>query len=207
MLRRGIISLALGVAGAGLLTGVAQAATITSPTAVDRSCTAKRLTAGAGYVQRSVVAAGAGTVTARLDGGAGDWDLAVFDTLTGRLVAGSAYRGSRELAAGYVAGAGALTVQACRISGGAGTADLTITTEGVSGVAEPASMVRVSTPTRQRAQELANLGLDVTEHGGAGVLDVVLHGAADARRLRDAGFQYVTRIADHVHKIRLWPYR
>lgn len=119
-------------------------------------------------------------MTARLAGGAGDWDLAVFDTLTGRLVAGSAYRGSRELAAGYVTGAGALTVQACCVSGGAGTADLTIATEPVSGAAEPASMVRVATPTRQRAQELANLGLDVTEHGGPGFLDVVLHGAADA---------------------------
>jgi hypothetical protein len=195
MLRRGIVSLALGVAG-GLLTGTAQAATITSPTAVDRSCTAKRLTSGAGYVQRSVLATGAGTVTARLSGAQGDWDLAVFDTLTGRLVAGSAYRGSRELAAGYVAGAGALTVQACRVQGGAGTADLTITTEGVTGVAEPASMVRVKTPTRERAQQLANSGLDVTEHGGPGYLEVVLHGAADARRLRDAGFEYVTTIPD-----------
>ena len=52
-------------------------------------------------------------------------------------------------------------------------------------------MVRVATPTRARAQQLANSGLDVTEHGGAGFLDVVLHGAADARKLRDAGFQYV----------------
>ena len=40
MLRRGIVSLALGVAGAGLLAGTAQAATIASPAAVDRSCTA-----------------------------------------------------------------------------------------------------------------------------------------------------------------------
>jgi Zinc carboxypeptidase len=197
MLRRGIVSLTLGVAGAGLLAGTAQAATIASPTAVDRSCTARLLTAGAGYVQKAVVATGAGTVTARLDGGAGDWDVAVFDTLTGRLVAGSAYRGSRELASGFVPAAGALTVQACRVAGGAGTANLTVTTEGLPAVsAEAASLVRVSTPTRQRAQQLADSGLDVTEHGGAGYLDVVLHGAADARKLRDAGFQFVTRIPD-----------
>jgi hypothetical protein len=195
MLRRGIVSLALGVAAAGLLAGTAQAATIASPTAVDRSCTAKRLTTGTGFVQKTVTAAGAGTVTARLDGGAGDWDLAVFDTLTGRLVAGSAYRGSRELAAGYVPAAGALTVQACRVSGGAGSANLTITTQGLSAVsAEAPSLVRVSTPTRARAQQLADSGLDVTEHGGAGFIEVVLHGAADARKLRDAGFQYVTQI-------------
>jgi hypothetical protein len=174
----------------------AGAATIASPAAVDRSCTAKRLTAGTGYVQKSIVAVGAGTVTARLNGDAGDWDLAVFDSVTGRLVAGSAYRGSRELASGYVLGAGTLTVQACRVSGGAGTADLSVSTERITGAAEPASMVRVSTPSRRRAQELANLGLDVTEHGGAGFVDVVLHGAADAAKLRASGFQFVTRIAD-----------
>jgi hypothetical protein len=139
MFRRGIVSLALGVAGAGLLAGTAQAATIMSPTAVDRSCTARLLTTGTGFVQRSVLATGAGSVTARLDGGAGDWDLAVFDSLTGRLVAGSAYRGSRELAAGFVPAAGAFTVQACRVSGGAGTANLTIATEGLPAVSpEPA---------------------------------------------------------------------
>ena len=197
MLRRGIVSLALGVAGAGLLAGTAQGATIASPAAVDRSCTARLLTTGAGFVHRAVTATGAGTVTARLDGGAGDWDLAVFDRLTGRLVAGSAYRGSRELASGFVPAAGALTVQACRVSGGAGSANLTITTQGLPAVgAEPSSMVRVSTPTRARAQQLANSGLDVTEHGGAGFLDVVLHGAADARKLSDAGFQYVTQVPD-----------
>jgi hypothetical protein len=192
-----MVSVALGVAGAGLLAGTAQAATIASPTAVDRSCTARLLTTGAGFVQKPVLATGAGSVSARLDGGAGDWDLAVFDTLTGRLVAGSSYRGSRELAAGFVPAAGALTVQACRVSGGAGTANLTIATEGLPAVsAEPSSMVRVATPTRARAQQLADSGLDVTEHGGDGYLDVVLHGAADARKLRDAGFQYVTQIPD-----------
>jgi hypothetical protein len=175
----------------------ASAATISSPTAVDRSCTSKLLQSGTGYVQRSIVAAGAGTVTARLDGGAGDWDLAVFDTLTGRLVAGSAYRGSRELAAGFVPGAATLTVQACRVAGGAGTAALDVDTEPLgAGSAEPPSMVRVSTPTRGRAQELANLGLDVTEHGGPGFLDVVLHGAQDAAKLRAAGFQWVVEVAD-----------
>jgi hypothetical protein len=187
---------AAAAAGLALTAAPASAATIASPTAVDRTCTAKLLTAGTGYVQRTVAAPAVGTVSARLTGGSGDWDLAVFDALTGRLVAGSAYRGSRELASGFVAGPGTLTVQACRVAGGAGTADLTISTERATGTAETASLVRVATPTRERAQQLANLGLDVTEHGGPGYLEVVLHGAADAGKLRDAGFQYVTRIAD-----------
>ncbi|HWM10103.1 MAG TPA: M14 family zinc carboxypeptidase, partial [Solirubrobacteraceae bacterium] len=185
------------VAGLALAAAPAGAATIASPSAVDRSCTAKLLRSGAGYVQRTVLATGAGTVSARLEGGSGDWDLAVFDPLTGRLVAGSAYRGSRELAEGFVTGAVTLTVQACRVAGGAGTATLDTDTELVrAGSAEPASIVRVATPSRARAQALADLGLDLTEHGGDGFVDVVLHGAEDAAKLRGAGFQWVTRVAD-----------
>jgi hypothetical protein len=206
MLRRGIVVLALGLAGAGLCAGTAQAGTIAAPTAVDRSCTAKLLTTGAGYVQRTVAAPAIGTVSARLSGGAGDWDLAVFDTLTGRLVAGSAYRGSREIASGYTATATTLTVQACRVAGGAGTADLDIVTEAIdvsAAAAEPASLVRVSTPTLARANELSDLGLDLTEHGGLGYREVVLHGTADAERLRAAGFTYEVRIADLAAQSRL----
>ena len=196
-MRLRLLTLPAVVAGLALAAAPAGAATIASPTAVDRSCTAKLLRSGGGYVQRTVLAAGAGTVTARLDGDAGDWDLAVFDTLTGRLVAGSAYRGSRELAAGYVTGAATLTVQACRVAGGAGTASLDTEVEPVSaGSAEAPSMVRVATPTRARAQELANLGLDLTEHGGPGFVEVVLHGAKDAATLREAGFQWTVEVAD-----------
>ncbi len=185
------------VAGALVLAAPASAAPVTASTSVDRSCTAKLLRTGTGYVQKTILATGAGTVTARLDGGAGDWDLAVFDTLTGRLVAGSAYRGSDELAEGFAVGAATLTVQACRISGGAGSADLTTATRPVgAGSAEPSSLVRVATPTRERAQALADSGLDVTEHGGPGFLEVVLHGAADAESLRAAGFSFTTRIAN-----------
>jgi zinc carboxypeptidase len=189
------------VAGAalGLAAAPASAATIASPAAVDRSCTAKLLKTGAGYVQRTVAAPAVGTVTARLSGGAGDWDVAVFDTLTGRLVAGSSYRGSREVASGFTATATVLTVQACRVAGGAGTADLDIVTEAVDvsgAAAQPASLVRVATPTLARANELARLGLDLTEHGGPGYREVVLHGAEDARALTAAGFQYTVRIAD-----------
>ena len=68
------------VAGALVLAAPAGAATVTAPTSVDRSCTAKLLRTGTGYVQKTILATGAGTVTARLDGTSGDWDLAVFDT-------------------------------------------------------------------------------------------------------------------------------
>jgi Zinc carboxypeptidase len=200
MLTRGIASLAIGAAGGALLASSAQAATIAAPTAVDRSCTAKLLTSGAGYVQQTVAAPSVGTVTARLDGGAGDWDLAVFDKVTGRLVAGSAYRGSREVASGYSPLATMLTVQACRVAGGAGTADLTVQTRAVdvSGPAPSASLVRVATPTRARVQQLAGLGLDLSEHAGSGFREVVLHGPADAAKLAAAGFSYSVRIPNLV---------
>jgi Zinc carboxypeptidase len=200
MLRRGIASAALGTAAGALLASTAQAATIAAPTAVDRSCTAKPLSGGAGYVQQTVAAPSVGTVTARLDGGGGDWDLAVFDKVTGRLVAGSAYRGSREIASGYTAQATLLTVQACRVAGGAGTANLTVQTRAVdiSGPAPSASLVRVATPTRARVQQLAGLGLDLTEHGEPGFREVVLHGPADAATLAAAGFSYSVRIPNLV---------
>lgn len=37
---------------------------------------------------------------------------------------------------------------------------------------------------------------DLTEHGDADSLEVVIYGAADAQRRRDAGFSYTVRIAD-----------
>ena len=42
----------------------------------------------------------AGSVTARLNAAKGDWDVAIVDSGSGRVVAGSAYRGTDELASG-----------------------------------------------------------------------------------------------------------
>jgi Zinc carboxypeptidase len=57
-------------------------------------------------------------------------------------------------------------------------------------------VVEVSTPTRADKARLQGLGLDLTEHGDADSVDVVLYGEPDARRLREAGFTYTVRIAD-----------
>jgi len=193
----------LAIAIAALAAGPASAAglldsTVTAAEAVDRSCTTKLLTSGDGYAQKSVRLPSTGSVTARLDGaGSGDWDLAVFDTASGRVVAGSAYRGTRELATGYVPGGGELTVQACRVSGSSATASLSVDSLAIdTSKAEPASLVRVSAPSRARKQELANLGPDLTEHGGDGYMEVVLHSAADATKLREKNFVYTIEIPD-----------
>jgi hypothetical protein len=59
-------------------------------------------------------------------------------------------------------------------------------------------LVRVDTPTRADRQRLADLGVDLSEHGGDGFVDVVLHGADDAARLEAAGFTWSVRIPDLV---------
>ncbi len=57
-------------------------------------------------------------------------------------------------------------------------------------------MVHVLAGTRAERNRLAALGLDLTEHGDRTGLSVVLHGAEDARILREAGFRWRVEIAD-----------
>jgi hypothetical protein len=198
---RGSLTATLAIAGTAVLAAQAHAGevlntAVSAATANDRSC-ARLETGAAGSAQRTVAGPALGSVTARLDGASGDWDLAIFEAGTGRLVAGSAYSGAHEVASGFVTGGRELVVQACRRTGSASQARLTVDTRTVTaGTVAPASLVRVSTPTRERKQQLVNLGLDVTEHGGPGYISVVLHGAKDALELTQNGFQYTTSIAD-----------
>ncbi|MGH2848035.1 MAG: M14 family zinc carboxypeptidase, partial [Thermoleophilaceae bacterium] len=170
--------------------------TVQADRAVERDCIERPL-AGAGQARRSVTAPATGWVSARLEAASGDWDLAIFDAQTGRRVAGSAQRGASELAQGIATRDQALTVQACRRTGDAGSATLDVESRSIEGIEpERLSLVRVSTPNADRKAELVQLGLDLTEHGGPGFVEVVLHGADDARRLREAKFVYTTEIAD-----------
>ena len=69
--------------------------------AVERSCTANKLSGGSGYVQETVTMPVSGSVVANLMAASGDWDVAIFKADGGQVVAGSASRGARELAEGY----------------------------------------------------------------------------------------------------------
>jgi hypothetical protein len=160
---------------------------------VDASCTTAIRTSGGGVAQRAITAPATGYLTARLNA-VGEWDLAVFRDGDPEPVAGSAYRGALEVAAGYVTRDERLTVQACRRSGRGTTAELTLELErsSLSSPAGPVSLVRVSTPTELRKNDLLALDLDVTENGGPGFVDVVLYGPGDAARLRDAGFTFTS---------------
>ena len=58
------------------------------------------------------------------------------------------------------------------------------------------SLVMVNAPTRDLRNEVIALGLDYTEHATNRGIEVVLHGSADAKTLRDAGFTWRTTVAD-----------
>ncbi|MGH2713223.1 MAG: M14 family metallopeptidase [Thermoleophilaceae bacterium] len=172
---------------------------VSAGSAVDRSCTERKLSGGSGFAQESVTMPTAGSVTARLNAAGGDWDVSVFEADTGQVVAGSAYRGSREVASGLAIAGERLVVQACRLSGSASSASLNVESSAIdTSNVQRAQLVRVSTPNLERRNELAGLGLDVTEHGGPGYLEVVLHGAADAQKLTANNFVYTVEVPDLV---------
>jgi hypothetical protein len=166
--------------------------------AVERDCQAKLLESGSGYAQKTIAMPAAGLAGARLSAPAGDWDLAIFDKRTGRTVSASSGFGAREVAEGFAGGGRELVIQACRRSGGASSASLSAFSvavpQGTS--AQRASLVRVKTPTAASKTLLDTLGLDLTEHGGEGFVEAVAYGSGDLDKLRDAGLEYTTEVAD-----------
>jgi murein tripeptide amidase MpaA len=196
---QGLPALALACGAVAIAAGPAQAAVtqkVSAGTAVDRSCHARYADGAAGTQTVTTTAPDTGLIRARLSG-KGDWDLGIFDASSGRSVAGSAGFGSNELAEGFVKQGQKLRVQACRFRGSASTADLSI---AFVAIAERSTgkvqVVDVDTASRKDKRRLQSLGLDLTEHGDANSVEVVLHGAADERKLRDAGFTFDVRIAD-----------
>uniref|UniRef100_UPI002FC84621 M14 family metallopeptidase n=1 Tax=Aeromicrobium sp. TaxID=1871063 RepID=UPI002FC84621 len=197
---RGTLGIACAATiGAALTQTPAQAADsqkVTAAKAVDRSCHAKYVSGADGTQTVTTTAPSTGLIRARLSGN-GDWDLGVFDSNSGRFVAGSAGFASNELAEGFVKKGQKLRVQACRFRGSASSANLSISFDAIAERSTgKKKIVDVDTPTRKQKQRLQSLGLDLTEHGDANSVEVVLHGAADERKLRDADFTYDVRIAD-----------
>lgn len=191
--RRGALAVSLCLA-ATAFAGTASASTVTAPTAADRTCTdGKRTDSAVG--SRTVPVNGVSSVVARLSGAGGNWDLAVIDA-TGRVVASSAFADGNEIAEGFAIEPGELHVQACRRTGSDPTADLTVETIELTEPAPRLQMVRVATPTEDSSSELAAAGFDLTEHGGDGFVDVVLHGPVEAALLSEKGFEFEVLIGD-----------
>ena len=173
--------------------------TVTAKSAKNVRCHTK-LRTGKSVVRRNVRIGRPSLVRADLLARRGDWDVAIFQARDKRLVGASSGFRSREVAEGF-ADAGRLIVQACRnnrrTSRRARISVRSIALPQKTGKKRAiASLVSVSTPTRAAKTRLLSLGLDVTEHGDTGHLDVVLHSADDAAKLRGAGFTYRTEVAD-----------
>jgi hypothetical protein len=157
----------------------------------------------AGVATRDVQLPGAGSIEVRLDGGVGDWDVAVFDA-AGRVLAADASPDAQEVASGFALQGGTVHVQACRRSGEAAAVPATLEHSAIApGAAEAAKavapqLVDVITPTKEQKQRLLALGLDMTEHGGEESLGVVLHGTGDEAALRKAGLRWTVKVDDLV---------
>ena len=174
--------------------------------AVKRSCIDGALTGGKGYATRSTTAPAAGWVTARLAARSGDWDLALFNSATGeRAGAQRASAPERSRRASWPPGTGSRCRPAGARAGRAGRTSRSTSQAVPDAKPQKLSLVSVATPTRARKDELSGLGLDLTEHGGKGFVEVVLHGADDAQTLREAKFLFTTEVADLAARIAARP--
>ena len=163
------------------------------PTAADADCS-RRAHPVEGVAAIPLKARSDGYLTARLHASSGDWDLAVFRRSGGAAVAASAYRGATEVASGFVTRGERLMLRACRRSGSARSARVSVTVERMAAQRGRGSarLARVATPTRSSRKRLLTLGLDLTERGGPRFVWVMLHGERDAARLRSAGLTFTT---------------
>ena len=178
-------------------TAAADSQKVTAATAVDRSCHAKYVGGAAGTQTVTATAPATGLVRARLSGN-GDWDLGVFDSSSGRTIAGSAGFGVQR------AGGGLRQEGPEAARAGVPLPRQRVERRPVGRLRRDRRALhrqgedrrRQHAPPARQKQRLQSLGLDLTEHGDANSVEVVLHGAADERKLRDAGFTYDVRIAD-----------
>jgi hypothetical protein len=172
--------------------------TLSAGSSAYRECASRAVTGATSVVSRQVAAPMSGIVSAKLNAAGGDWDLAIFESATGRTVGGSAGFNSVEVASGFIGRAGTLTVQACRLSGSTGSAKLDVGFAAVpsGSLGQRAQLVSVKTPTPFHKDLLNLLDLDVTEHGRSGFVDVVLYGNDDVETLRQAGLEYDVEIPD-----------
>jgi hypothetical protein len=193
---------ALVAAGAAVAVGPSAASgddkkTFSASAAQARKCHAAPAAGHRGVDTFRVTAPSTGLVRARMTPvSGGDWDVAVFDRKTGRLVAASAAARSYEVADGFVQSGDELLVQGCRYAGTARTVNVSVTFVAAPPASqrEAAQLVAVDTPTRVHKTRLTRLDFDLTEAATETTIDAVLHGSADAQRLRDAGFTYTVKI-------------
>jgi Zinc carboxypeptidase len=196
-MRKVLVALAGALVSMLAFAAAAPAATVTASKSAARGCHTKFVGDRASTDVVRATATAQGLMRARLKS-RGDWDVGVFDARTKRRVAGSAGMRGNEVAEAFVTKGQRLLVQACRFGGKSSQARVSVSfvAQRVDKQSGPAQVVDVSTPTRADKSRLQRLGLDLTEHGDADSIEVVLYGEQDAQKLRDAKFRYSVRIAD-----------
>jgi murein tripeptide amidase MpaA len=177
--------------------------TISATTAT--SCTDRLASAGTlGVTATRWTAPVAGYVQARLNGDAGnDWDLALFDSRSGKRLDASLAWGSDELTQAWVKRGQSLTIQACRFSGPSAIEPLEITPVKIAGSLldrkpPKESLVSIPIATKLDFSALEATGINLDEvpnrHGREAL--AVLAGPADAAKVRKAGYSFKTVIPD-----------
>src|SRR6185503_4551496 len=170
---------------------------LNAPTAHVRSCHAGALGGTDSVAVTSYTAPATGLLTVRTSGG-GDYDVAALGARSGSFVAAAAGPSSDEIAQGFVAKGQRLRIQLCHFGGPASAVRVRAS---VMAIAKRAStgkvqVVRVNAPTLAQRNELLALGFDDAHGATERTMDLVLYGAADAAKLRRAGFTWTTLIAD-----------
>ena len=166
-----------------------------SQTVSKRFCSTGIATGKKGVVTRRVAVRRFSVVGARLTGARGDWDVAVFNARSRKLVTGSSGFNAREFATSF-ARRGTLIVQACRRSGSR-SANLTVTLLPVpKSTPVTTRLLKVHTGSQYERSRLAALGLDVTEHAGRDYVEVVAYGDKDMDLLRREGFTWDVAVSD-----------
>lgn len=172
--------------------------TIAAADAQKRDCR-DQASGARGIATRSWTAPDAGFVAVRLHGAnSSDWDVAVFDTVTGRMLDASLAFRSNELAVAQVVPGQRLTIQSCRRTGRDAAIPMTIdfTALLVKPATHKLQLVEIEATTAQDFRRIHELGIDTTDHTDGINQHAVLHGPADARKLTDAGFEYRVLIED-----------
>jgi murein tripeptide amidase MpaA len=179
--------------------------TISASTAA--SCTDRLVAAGTqGASLTRWSAPVTGYVQVRLAGDErNDWDLALFDSRSGRRLDASLGWGSNELTQGWVKRGQSLTIQACRLGGPSAIEPLEITPVKVATpllAREAPKESLVSIPIAGKldftALEATGINLDEVPNGRAGHRRAlaILAGPADAAKVRKAGYSFRTLTPD-----------
>ena len=179
----------------------AATSTLTAARAADRDCTSRLQPGRAGVATTTVTAPAEGTIRAQLlqRRGAGDWDLAAFDS-AGTLIAGSKAFRSNELVHLHLRKGARVTLQACRVAG-RGRA-IRLRTDfarfDFESLLQKGKTMLVDVPLGSAWQmhALEHLGLDVTHDSDPSRARIVLYGDEDRALLEKTGLKYDVVRAD-----------